>query len=364
MLVKKRLWAICFAVVAVAGTMNSCGSKKNDMGGVDNNVSNDFKIGMLTNYADKIIIPAYTDLQNKLGLLETSINTFLSNPTVGNQQSLKPVFKDAYISYEGVSAAYFGPAAALLFNNSANSFPAATGNIESGIQSGNYNFNTPYVSDSIQGMPALDYLLFSNDAVNKFSGPGAANRKKYVTDIMTRMNSLVGNTLSQWQGSYHNSFVNSTKTDMGSSIAYLVNQIAFELDALKGPRIGWPFGKQSGGIVFADKCEGYYSGITAALAVANLKSLKNYYTGGSGNGLADYLVLLKKDQINNDVLAQFDLTLSSLQSIPDPMSEAFTANSQLVDAAYKEVQKLLTLLKTDVPSATGVRISYQDSDGD
>ncbi len=30
------------------------------------------------------------------------------------------------------------------------------------------------------------------------------------------------------------------------------------------------------------------------------------------------------------------------------MSAAFTANKDLVDAAYKEVQLLLTLIKTDV----------------
>src|SRR4029078_3713778 len=134
-------------------------------------------------------------------------------------------------------------------------------------------------SDSIQGFPALDYLLFSANAVQKFSAPGAENRKKYVQDIIIRMKWLVSNTLSQWNGSYKATFINSTQTNVGSSIGYLINQFAFELDALKGPRIGWPFGKRSNGIVFADKCEGYYSGISSALAVANLTSLKNYYTG-------------------------------------------------------------------------------------
>jgi predicted lipoprotein len=143
-----------------------------------------------------------------------------------------------------------------------------------------------------------------------------------------------------------------------------VNQFSYEMDQLKGPRIGWPFGKQSGGTVFADKCEAYYSGFSAALAVENLTSLRNSYTGGDGKGMDDYLVSLKKDQLNADVLKQFDVTLTKLKAIPDPMSAAFTANKDLVDAAYKEIQLLLTLLKTDVASATGVRITYQDSDGD
>jgi predicted lipoprotein len=116
--------------------------------------------------------------------------------------------------------------------------------------------------------------------------------------------------------------------------------------------------------VFADKCEGYYSGITASLAVANLTSLKNYYTGGSGDGIAEYLVVLQKGELNNEVLAQFETALNALKTIPDPMSEAFTSNASLVDNAYKEVQKLLTLVKTDVASATAVQVTYMDNDGD
>jgi predicted lipoprotein len=340
-----------------------CG-KESTGGGANVDTNKDFKIGMLTNYADNIIIPGYTDLQNKLNLLDAAINAFVTTPSNASQQSLKPVFKNAYVSFEGISTAYFGPASSLLLNAYINSFPCTTDKIETGIQTGIYNFNPPVASDSIQGFPALDYLLFSTNAVQKFSGADAANRKKYIQDIMTRMKSLVSSTVTQWNSSYRTTFINSTQTNVGSSIGYLVNQFAFELDALKGPRIGWPFGKRSNGIVFADKCEAYYSGTSKALAVANLSSLKNYYTGGNGDGIADYLVKLGKNQLNSEVLAQFEIALNALSAIPDPMSDAFTNNATPVDKAYSEVQKLLTLMKTDVASATAVQVSYMDNDGD
>ena len=323
-----------------------------------------FKKGMLTNYADDIIIPGYTDLQSKLNLLETSANAFIAAPSTGTQETVKTSLKTAWLAYENVSVAYFGPASALLLNNFLNTFPTNTVKIESGIQTGNYNFTLATASDSIQGFAALDYLFSSADGVQKFSAPDAANRKKYAQDVVTRMKSLVAEVIKQWQSGYRGDFVNSLKTNVGSSIGYLVNQFAFEMDALKGPRIGWPFGKQSNGIVFADKCEGYYTGISVTLAVANLTSLKNYYTGAAGDGIADYLVLLKKESLNDAVLAQFDVALNSLKAIPEPMSAAFTNNAALVEAAYKEVQKLLTLLKTDVASATAVQITYMDNDGD
>lgn len=352
---------ICLALTAMV--FYAC-SKSSDGGDNKPNVVDTFKTEMLTNYADNIIIPAYTDLQSKLGALDISLNTFLTTPSTATQADVKITFRNAWLSYENVSVAYFGPGAALLLNNYVNTFPAVPSKIEAGIQSGSYNFSQPTASDSIQGFPTLDYLLFSTGAVQKFADANAASRKKYAQDVMARMKLLTANTLTQWTGAYRTTFVTSLQTNVGSSIGNMINQFAFEMDAMKGPRIGWPFGKLSNGIVFADKCEGYYSALTGELAVANLTSLKNYYKGGEGKGIDDYLILLKKEQLNSDVLAQFDIAIAALNAIPAPVSAAFSGNAVLVEAAYKQVQKLLTLLKTDVASATAVQITYMDNDGD
>lgn len=352
-------------VLIITAVMVACSKSNNGNGNEPPTGTDAFKKGMLENYADNIIIPAYGDLETKIGQLETAVNAFLTTPSTTTQDAVKTPFKNAYLSFENISVAYFGPASALLLNNYLNSFPANHDKIETGVTSGEYNFNLPVVSDSIQGFPALDYLLFAPGAVAKFTEDEAGNnRRTYVQDVLTRMKSLVSNTASQWNTTYRATFTASLKTDVGSSIGFLVNQFAFEMDALKGPRIGWPFGKQSNGIVFADKCEAYYSGLSKDLAIQNLTSLKNYFTGGSKDGIAEYLVLLKKEQLNSDVLAQFDVALTALNAIPAPLSDAFTNNADKVENAYKEVQKLLTLIKTDVASATGVQITYMDNDGD
>ncbi|WEK33817.1 MAG: imelysin family protein [Candidatus Pseudobacter hemicellulosilyticus] len=337
---------------------------KGDKGNGTDAAADTFKRNMLVNYADTLILPAYTDLQNKLGLLETAISNFLASPDAGTQTQLRTSFKNAYLAFEGVSALYIGPAASLQFNISYNTFPTAMAKVETAIQTGSYNLTLPIVSDSIQGFPALDYLLFNPDAINQFKGSTAVNRKQYVKDILDHMKTLLTGTISQWQNGFRNNFVDNLKTNVGSPIGSLVNQFAFEMDALKGPRIGYPFGKQSNGIVFADKCEGYFSGITKELAIANLGSLRKFFMGGAGNGIDDYLQLLGKQSLKNDVLAQFDVALNALNAIPAPMSAAFAGNAPAVENAYKEVQKLLTLIKTDVASATAVQITYMDNDGD
>lgn len=359
----KNTWMAVSLSAALVFAGYAC--SKSDSGSSDNNAGGDaFKTAMLTNYADSLIVPAYTSFQSRLGALETAVNSFLAAPSATTLDAVKPLFSNTYIAYESISMPFLGPASSTGANRYLNTFPTVTAKIEAGIQSGSYNFTTPGLSDSIQGLPALDYLLFADGAVSKFTGADAAGRKKYVQDIMARMKQLTQEVITQWNSGYRGIFIASLKTDVGSSIGLMVNQFALEMDAMKGPRIGWPFGKQSNGIVFANKCEGYYSGITASLAIANLTSLKNYYTGGSGKGMDDYLVLLKRDQLNNDVLAQFEVALNALKAIPNPMSNAFTNNAAVVEEAYKQVQKLLTLLKTDVASATAVQINYMDSDGD
>jgi predicted lipoprotein len=209
----------------------------------------------------------------------------------------------------------------------------------------------------------VNYLFFGPNAISKFSTNTAA-RVKYAKDIVTRIKTLTDNVAAAWP-SYKTDFIANTRTNVGSPIGSIVNQLAYQMDVMKGPRIGWPFGKQSNGIVFASKCEAYFAGISAVLAVQNMTALKTLYTaGGSGKGISDYVISLNRASLNTDIIAQFDLVIAKLKLIPDPLSTTLTAQPALVEDAYKEIQKLLTLLKTDLASATAVQISYMDNDGD
>jgi len=322
------------------------------------------KAAMLTNYADALIIPAYTNLQTQAALLETAVNTFLTTPNAANQTALKAAFKDTYLRFEDVSADQFGPAEAALFNNFVNTFPTDSAVIEGNVIRGTYDL-TSNASISQQGLPALDYLLFNPHAVADFTGGTAVNRKKYVQDVVANLKAKINTVLTNWKGTYRATFIGNTRSDSGSPIAFLINQFAFEMDQLKGPRVGWPFGKQSAGVTYPNNTEGFNAGISIALATENLTALKGMFNGGgSGKGMSDYLVALNKQQLSTDVMAQFDKAIAALKTIPDPYPTAITNNKTQIEAAYREIQILLTLIKTDVASATGVRITYQDTDGD
>lgn len=373
----KRVSLVITAFAVLSAVFFACSKKTNDKKNDNSNTNGFDKTAMLTNYADNLIIPGYKAMQQKVTVLQEASDAFLLAPSASTQAAVKDAYTEAHLQYERIAAFQFGPAETALLDIFVNfsggldysfttsgeltGFSIDTATIENNIASGTYNFaamtrNSFYA----QGFPALNYLYLSDGSIGKAD----AKRAKYIRDVVIRLKSLVDKVTEDWT-SYRLEFIGNTKTNVGSPIGNLVNQLAYQMDLLKGPRIGWPFGKQSGGKVFATKCEAYYAGISVALAVENLTSLKNLYTGNSsGKGISDYLVALGQSTLNKDVLAQFDVAIARLKAIPDPLSQSLTTQPGAVDATYKEVQKLLTLLKTDVASATAVQITFMDNDGD
>ena len=134
-----------------------------------------------------------------------------------------------------------------------------------------------------------------------------------------------------------------------------------------------PIELKSGGNILPAHCEAYYGGQSVQYALETLKSIENIYLGRSssgadGIGFDDYLdhlgIKYLEGSLNAAIKVQFQLARTALSALENPLSEQVLSNSAAVNAAYKELVKLLVLLKTDLPSNLGVVITYQDGDGD
>lgn len=374
---KKSMMILVGNMVIISLIFLACSKGSKDTPDPGGNANFD-KTAMLTYYADQMIIPGYTAFQQKINALQAATAAFTDAPSPATQTEAIAALKTAHLQYQHIEAFNnLTPATSATLEYSVNfcggltntdlllnGFSVDSVSIENNISTGVYNLSE-YSNKSFysQGFPALGYLIAGPGAIAKFA-VNTANRTKYINDVAERIKVLADKVVSDW-GIYRSTFIGNTQSNIGSPIGNLVNQMAYEMDVLKGPRIGWPFGKQSNGQVFSTKVEGYFTDNSIALAVANLKNLKLVYTaGGSGKGFSDYLNTLGKQSLNSMITSQFDITLSKLEIIPDPLSNSLTTQASAVNTAYGEIQKLLTLIKTDMASATGVQISFMDNDGD
>jgi hypothetical protein len=328
------------------------------------------KQGLVNNYADNVILPAYLTFEEALDSLTAAYNQYKGNLNISDFQNVKAKYHSAYMKYHAISPFEIGPAETVIIRMNFNVFPTDSVQIAANISSGSYLLDAASNLDA-KGFPALDYLFFGNNMQESSVHQlyvNDASRRQYVSDLLSDMSAKVNNVISQWNSGYHNTFVNSLNTDVGSSIGYLVNQINFELDYLKNAKIGIPLGKQTLGIALPEKCEAYYSAQSVLYAQETLKAIEKMYYGDTGLGFDDYLDHLEAEHnggpLSVAITQQFIVAKNKLNAIANPLSLQVTANPSSVDAAYVELVKLLVLLKTDMPSALGVIITYQDGDGD
>lgn len=350
------------------------GCDKDDKGSV-----NFDRKAMLENYANTVIIPTYENLKLGTDSLKTAVDEFNSNVNANTLNELQRVFLNTYRTWQTAEVFEVGPAKDVLLRGSFNTFPTDTDLISDNVRSGSYNLEAAQ-NFKAKGFPALDYLLFGLAATDGEiltlyqSDFHTAKRHQYLDDLTEELQTKTNSVLNTWKTGYVETWKNADGTDIGSSTADLVNEFSFTWELTKNPRIGIPLGKKTLNVPLPEKTEAFYSGISVELAVLNLQSLRKVFTaepvngGTQGTNLKTYLDELGTEHngqpLSDAILAQFDVAITKTQLIPNPLSDAVVNNETVVNEAYIEIQKAVVLIKTDMPSAMGVLITYQDSDGD
>lgn len=346
----------------------SCGDDESD------NTTLDYsQTAFLTNVGENIITPRYENLQGKLNDLSTKAKTFNLSPSTTNLQALKASFLDTYEQFQYCVVFDFGPAGGSKNLNDINIYPTDTTMINSNISSGSYNFEAANQIDA-QGFPAIDFLLYhanENTIVTEFSD---TKRQKFLTDVISDIQTLVNEVTNSWQTSYTTTFIGATGTDAGSSLGLLINQFNFTFEDIKNFKIGTPSGSRNAlEITYPDKVEAYYSGHSLKLAQASLISLEELYkgistTGIDSEGLDNYLIGLEQSTLNGTIQSKFtDLktTLTNLENVQSgTLSKIVENDNQKMKDAFDAFSATVPSLKSELPSILGVAITYQDGDGD
>lgn len=336
---------------------------------------------MLANYGNNIIIPNYLKLSQSLDTLSQLKDVFISSPTQTNLDDLRMGLKKSWKNWMHCSSYEFGPASAVLLRQTINTFPTDTTQINSNIISGTYTFGSAANIDAA-GFPALDYLLFGTGAndteiLNAFTiDSDFANRKQYLNDVVEYIESNVDGVYHSWissGGNYIATFLNATGTDVGSSTGMLVNDLNFDYENLKNFRIGIPLGKQTLDIPLPEKVEVLYGKYSSELSREFIRAIENLYLGRSrsgndGQGLDDYLSFINANynggSLNDAIKFRLGEVKTALDNMPNDLGDAVVNNSTPVNDAYLKIVQALVVLKTDMPSALGILITYQDNDGD
>ncbi len=336
---------------------------------------------MLANWADNIIVPAYTDFSQKLTGLSVGLETFKAEGSEANLLALRTAWLEAYKAWQHIDMFEIGPAEAVGLRLNLNSYPSDTTIIESNASKGTYDLKLP--SNRVaKGFPALDYLINglgeTDTAIVAKLGSETAKTTylAYMDAILNDMRELSDQVLSDWQQGYRDTFVNNDGASATASVDRFVNDYIFYYEKfLRAGKMGIPLGVFSGNTL-PGNLEGYYDNdVSKALFLEGLNASQDFFNGkhfaseGKDKSLATYLDALNAvkggEDLTKIINEQFDTAreqVTALGTFREEIENNDPPSNMLL--AYDEVQRIVPLLKVDMVSAMSISIAYVDSDGD
>ncbi len=191
------------------------------------------RLSMLTFWADSIIIPSIDSFYIELNSLNEHVSSFSVNPNPSTLTQLRDQWLTTYKKWQYVEMFDLGVAEEVYFKNRMNIFPANTIRIENNISNLGFNLDDS-ANFTSQGFTALDYLLFgiapNDDAIIAKFSDSSLNYNSYLAAITSKMIELTLSVKSEWEGSYRDSFIQSTDNTATSSINIMLNNFVFYFD--------------------------------------------------------------------------------------------------------------------------------------
>jgi len=356
----KKVYVIGILLGLIFTTTNCKKKKDND------DAPDDFKRSeLLSNVANNLIIPQYITFQSELNQLGNDYAAFISNQNASSLLVVQNQWVETIKAWQSASMFEIGPAMTLGLRGAIGAFPSDTAKIISNASSGSYNLGTAANTDAI-GLSSLDFILFRTNALSYFT---STSYQQYGTDVIQKMQTEINSVVSQWQGSYKETFIAGTGTESTSGFSKLVNEFCLDYELVKNAKVGTPIGVYSLGIVMPEYLEARYSGISLDLVKESIRASQRLFNGNkvdgtSGIGFDDYLNSLEKSTLASSINTKYSEILAAENALSGTFEENLSSNFSGLEALHLRLAQMVVMIKTDMPSYFGVLITYQDNDGD
>lgn len=333
---------------------------------VEDPIESTYKKGdMLNHIGSQIILPGFVELNEEITSLKEAWDSLVQQGTEVQLVSVQNHWKSTVLAFQDVKMFEFGPSAQVGLRSSLGTFPTDTVKIKSNISNADYNLGTASNIDA-SGLPALEFLFFRSNALDLLA---QSNTQAYVNAILNKSTTEIAFVLGQWQSGYLATFQSSTGTESTSAFSLLVNEFNKEYELAKNAKLGIPLGKQSLGIAQYDYIEAPFARFSNRILERNARLVLKVFQGNGKNGVNnlgfdDYLIALDKSSLATEITTEMSAVISAIAALNDDLRYEIDNNTSGLNSLYVNMQNLVVHYKTDMTSAFGVLITYQDNDGD
>jgi len=355
----------------------------------------------LNSFSSKVLLPALDDFVTKANTLKEKLialeSEIISNGGNGGNflTEAQTAWEEAMLAWESIELMQLGPigtSSASLggkgLRDEIYSWPTTNPcAIDQEIVKN--NFKTANYLDSklinVYGLDALEYLLFNESLENlcpslvdiNANGTWSAlseseiyqRRAGFAVVISKKITEDAVQVLNEWESSGLNfvAKLNDAGTDktVYSTSAKAVNAVydaLFYLDSkVKDKKVALPFalGSSAGSNLSPNSLELSYSRLSRKSVIANLKTFRSVFQGGSSTndyGLDDLLIANNASNTATEILQKLNSVITTFEGLSEFEDIITSGDTTTITAAYNELQAVTTLLKEDFAVALKLQI--------
>lgn len=336
----------------------------------DNNVTEQEMDNVIATYVDKVVIPTYAEMEEKIGKLSQTINTFMTDNTQENLDAACSAWRAARKPWEQSEAFLYGPADYENLDPSLDSWPLQKHDIDEILISQDFSQleGDEEAAQGRRGFHTLEYLLFENGKAKKVAQV-TANEKAYIKQVTNRLLTDTKRLHKAWvnglgEGEVVSSFGQEMKTHTSirtSSAKRVIGDFIITggiiniADEVGSQKIGNPYnywieGNHEKALL---EVESWYSWNSLADYEDNMISIENSYMGGRRgerdpeNSLST-LVRSVNTELDAKVQKKITVAIEAIRSIPAPFRNNLDAKTEIEAAqdACSEISRVFEEVKT------------------
>lgn len=295
---------------------------------------------MIATYVDKVVIPTYADMKDKVLAMHTAVDNFSKSPTQENLKTACDAWRGARKPWEQSEAFLYGPADYESLDPSLDSWPLDKDGIDQLLATQNWSDidGDTEAAQGLRGFHTLEYLLFENGEPRTATAI-SDNEKAYMVRVSLRLLNDTERLHTAWVSGLKTEEVptsfgeemkkhttvrtSSAKNVLGDFI--ILGGIQNIADEVGGVKIGnpynyWKEGKKDKAVL---EVESWYSWNSLADYEDNIVSIENSYMGGIRGNRNDAtslsaLVRSVDATLDTKVQAKIAAAIKAIKDIPAP----------------------------------------------
>ncbi len=340
-------WTLFCCLLLASAFVVGCGRDETDEHDDHDHAETFDATTMLNDFANNIVLPTYTDLDNKAGALLSAVKALEDDTSQGNLEKAQQAWVATRIPWEQSEAFLFGPVDTQGLDPALDSWPVDRVNLQSVLDSGD-SLTVDFVSgleDTQKGFHTIEFLLFREGNQRKASD--ITDRElEYLVSTTENLKASTSQLRLAWAPEGEN-FVSAVAQAGTGSAVYpsqsaavqeVVNGMIVIADEVANGKISDPYNESDTTLV-----ESQFSFNSIADFQNNIRGIQNVYGKGI-NGFVNGKDAALDARFQQEVQAAID----AIGAIPDPFRDSITANRGAVQAAIDAVSKVQQTLEQDI----------------